>query len=199
MKPMKAALHSALGPGKRIVPAFRSRRRRLLATAALFLLTMTPGARPQYPMPPQPPPALTGSTLGTNLRNAASAVETQAAIVRKTANDWGRRANSGSYDGAYFQQDLGTLQIQFQVLHEQFNWLGTLALQLGRPRANNSVAELGAGLNIIAELFTFLGSQFQAGTLDRQTIVRTCRAFEDALREWERELRKNSSRLGLVY
>ena len=131
--------------------------------------------------------------------NAVSAVETQAGIVRRTANDWGRRANSASYDGAYFQQDLGTLQIQFQVLHEQFNWLGTLALQLGRPRANNSVAELGAGLNIIAELFAFLGNQFNAGTLDRQTIVRTCRAFEDAVREWERELKKNSSRLGLVY
>jgi hypothetical protein len=198
MKTMKAALHSVLCCEKKIAPVFRPSRRPLLATTLLFLLTMTPGARTQYPLTPQPP-ALTGSTLGTNLRNAVSAIENQASIVRRSANDWGRRANSASYDGTYFQQDLSTLQIQFQVLREQFNWLATLALQLGRPRANNSVAELAAGLNIIAELFTFLGSQFQAGTLDRQTIVRTCRAFEDALREWERELKKNSSRLGLVY
>jgi hypothetical protein len=195
MKRMNAALHFVSRREKRI---FRRRRRPLLATTVLFLLTMIPGARTQYPMTPQPP-ALTGSTLGTNLRNAVSAIETQAGIVRRSANDWGRRANSASYDGAYFQQDLGTLQIQFQMLREQFNWLGTLALQLGRPRANNSVAELGAGLNIIAELFTFLGNQFNAGTLDRQTIVRTCRAFEEAVREWERELKKNSSRLGVVY
>jgi len=50
-----------------------------------------------------------------------------------------------------------------------------------------------------SELFTFLEGQFNAGTLDRNTIVRTCRAFEDAMREWERELRKNSSRMGLVW
>jgi len=195
---MKTVLHCLLCREKGTVPPFARRKRAFLGVTLVFLFSITPGGRTQYPMPPQPP-ALTGSTLGTNLRNAAAAVESQAGIVRKSANDWGRRANSASYDGAYFQQDLGTLQIQFQVLHEQFNWLGTLALQLGRPRANNSVAELGAGLNIIAELFTFLGNQFQAGTLDRQTIVRTCRAFEDAVREWERELKKNSSRLGLVY
>lgn len=198
MKLMKAILPSVLCGEKRATPPFVRRKRAVLAAILVLLLTTTPGARTQYPMPAQPP-SLTGSTLGTNLRNAAAAVEAQAGIVRKSANEWGRRANSASYNGAYFQQDLGTLQIQFQVLHEQFNWLGTLALQLGRPRANNSVAELGAGLNIIAELFSFLGNQFQAGTLDRQTIVRTCRAFEDAVREWERELRKNSSRLGVVY
>ena len=198
MKPMKATPPAVLRQKKGIGPRFRPRWRALFAATVFALLILPPGARTQYPLNPQPP-ALTGSTLGTNLRNAVSAIETQAGIVRRSANDWGRRANSGSYDGAYFQQDLGTLQLQFQVLREQFNWLATLALQLGRPRANNSVAELGAGLNIIAELFTFLGTQFTAGTLDRQTIVRTCRAFEDAVREWERELKKNSSRLGLVY
>ena len=91
------------------------------------------------------------------------------------------------------------MQFQFQALREQFNMLGTLALQLGRPRANNAVAELDSGLTTIGELFTFLQSQYNAGTLDRRTIVRTCSAFADAMRVWEQELQKNTSRLGLVW
>lgn len=168
-----------------------------LSGAILGFLAVVPGARTQYLGPPQPP-ALAGSTLGASMRNAAAATHAQAEIVRKGANDWGRRANSASY-GAYFQQDFQTFQFQFQLLREQFNGLGALAFQLGRPRASNAVAELDAGLNIIAELFTFLGGQFNAGTLDRQTIVRTCRAFEDAVREWDREFKKSSSRIGLVW
>ena len=77
--------------------------------------------------------------------------------------------------------------------------MGSIALQLGRPRASNAVAELDAGLSIIGELFPFMEGQFNAGTLDRNTIVRTCRSLADAMREWERELKKNSSRLGLVW
>ena len=91
------------------------------------------------------------------------------------------------------------MRMQFQNLRTQFNWAGSLALQLGRPQANNAVAELDAGLNVIAELFTFLQSQYNAGTLDRNTIVRTARAFEEAMREWERQLRKSTARLGLVW
>jgi hypothetical protein len=169
----------------------------LLAAATLLLLTMTL-AWTQYPVP-APPPALTGSTLGANLRNAAAATQAQAAMVRKGAYDWVRRAYSSTYQAEHFRQDFVNMQFQFQRLREQFNWLGNLALQLGRPRADNAAAELDAGLNIIAELFTFLQGQFNAGTLDRQTLVRTCRALEDALREWERELRRNTSRLGLVW
>ena len=91
------------------------------------------------------------------------------------------------------------MQLQFQALREQFNVLGNLALQLGRPRANNAVAELDAGLNTIGELFAFLQNQYNAGTLDRRTIVRMCGAFADAMRVWEQELQKNTSRLGLVW
>jgi hypothetical protein len=169
----------------------------LLAAILVFFAT-APGARTQYLGAPQPP-ALVGPTLGASLRNAAAATHAQAGLVRKGANDWGRRASTSAYSAAQFQQDYATAQFQFQMLREQFNGLGSLALQLGRPRANNAVAELDAGLNIIAELFTFLADQFNAGTLDHKTIVRTCRALEDAMREWERELKKNSSRIGLVW
>jgi hypothetical protein len=159
---------------------------------------MTPGAWTQYPWTP-PPAALTGPTLGASLRNAAAATLAQAENVTRMADDWARRANSGSYNIDQFQRDFATLQTQFQMLRNQFNGLGSLAFQLGNPRANNAVAELDAGLNIIAELSDFLASQFNAGSLDRQTITRTCSAFADAMGEWQRELRKNSSRLGFVW
>lgn len=169
-----------------------------LMAAILVFFATAPGARTQYLGAPQPP-ALVGPTLGASLRNAAAATQVQAGLVRKGANDWGRRASTSAYSAAQFQQDYATAQLQFPMLREQFNGLGNLALQLGRPRASNAVAELDAGLNIIAELFTFLADQFNTGTLDHKTIVRTCRALEDAMREWERELKKNSSRIGLVW
>jgi len=163
----------------------------------LLFLTLTPGAQTQYVGVPQAP-GLVGPTLGASLRNAAAATHTYAESVRRGANDWGRRANSGLYRAEQFQADFTNMQLQYQALRQQFNGLASLALQLGSPRANNSVAELDAGLNIIAELLTFLQGQFNAGTLDQRTIVRTCRALEDAMREWDRELKKSSSRIGLV-
>ena len=159
---------------------------------------MTPGGLTQYPWAP-PPPALTGPTLGASLRNAAAATLAQAENVGRMADDWARRASSGSYSGDQFQRDLNTLYLQFQMLRDQFNGLASLALQLGSPRANNAVAELDAGLNIIAELPDFLASQFHAGSMDRQTIIRTCTAFADAVHEWQRELTKNSSRMNFVW
>jgi hypothetical protein len=137
--------------------------------------------------------------LGASLRNAAAATLAQADNVTRMAADWARRASSASYSADQFQRDLGTVHFQFQMLRDQFNGLGSLALQLGSPRANNAVAELDAGLNIIAELSDFLAGQVQAGSLDRQTVTRTCSAFVDAMEEWQRELRKNSSRLGFVW
>lgn len=169
----------------------------LPAIMMLLFLVATPGGWTQFPMPQQS--ALVGATPGATLRNAAAATQNQAGMVTKLANDWGRRANSAGYNNALFEQDYANLQSQFMMLRQQFNWLGTQALQLGRPQADNAVAELDAGLNIIAELFTFLSSQYNAGTLDRRTITRTCRSFEEAMREWQRELKKNSSRMGLVW
>jgi hypothetical protein len=174
----------------------------ILAFLALVPAAQTqyyPGIPPGYPVPPPQQPALSGPTFGANLRNAANATQTQAGIVRRGAGDWARRANAAGYSAAQLQQDFANMQFQFQALREQFNVLGNLALQLGRPRASNAVAELDSGLNTIGELFTFLQSQYSAGTLDRRTIVRTCGAFADAMRVWEQELQRNTSRLGLVW
>jgi hypothetical protein len=169
----------------------------LLAFLFLALLAPRPNAWTQYPG--VPPPALSGSTPGANLRNAAAAVQAQLNALRTATVNWCLRADSGAYNADYFQQDFFNIQSQFQGLRAQFNWLGQLVLQLGRPRADNAVAELDAGLNIIAELLTFLDEQSAAGSLDRVTIARTARVFRDAMREWEREFRKNSSRIGTAW
>ena len=174
--------------------SFRAPARARLATAIWLVLSVSPAAWTQYPFAPPP----TGPTLGSDLRNAAAATQSQADIVRRAANEWGHRANSESYSAEFFQRDFANMQFQFQTLRDRFNLLGALALQLGHPPASNAAAELDAGLNIIAELFAFLGKRFNAGTLEHQTIVRTCRAFEDALWEWERELKRNSARLELL-
>jgi len=196
---MHATLHPPQSGQPRQFPAsFRAPERARLATVILLVLSLSPSVWTQYPVAAQPP-ALTGSTLGADLRNAAAVTQSQADIVRNAANEWGRRAKSESYSAEFFQRDLANMQFQFQTLRDQFNLLGALALQLGHPPASNAAAELDAGLNVIAELLTFLRKRFNAGTLEHQTIVRTCRAFEDAVWEWERELRKNSARLELVW
>ena len=171
-----------------------------LAVGLLIFLALGLTAPSQLPPYFNPPPATTvGPTAGATLRNAANATLTQADIVIRAADAWGRRANSGNYQVTQFQLDYGNFQAQFGILRAQFESLAGLAAQLGRPRADNAIAELNSGLNIIAELFPFLENQFNAGTLDRNTIVRTCRSFEDALKVWERELKKSSGRLGLVW
>jgi hypothetical protein len=166
----------------------------------LCLVSPPPHAWPQYVQyPGAAPPALTGSTLGQNLRNAAAATHSQAAAAQSAAGNWQGRAGSAGYTDAQFQQDFMNIQLQFQQLRNQFNWLGELALQLGRARADNAVAELDAGLNIITELFIFLDEHFVAGTLDHATVARTAGVFQQAVREWDNELRKGSSRLGLAW
>jgi hypothetical protein len=163
---------------------------------AVLLLTFQPRAWTQYP---GIAPPFAGSTLGQNLRNAAVPTQNQAIALRTAAENWARRAESLNYGDADLRQDLNNVEWHFQALRGQFNMLGGLALQLGRPKADNAVAELDAGLNVIAELFVFLTDQYAAGTLDRATVARTAHVFQTVIREWEQQLRKDSSRLGLAW
>jgi hypothetical protein len=205
-KPMNRIVPIAVWRGSRqhhsaLLRRSRGRRR---AAAIAALLAFVPGAWTQYPIPPgypvpPPPSGLTGPTFGADLRNAAAATQAQAEIIRRAAVDWGRRANAAGYSAPQLQQDFADMQFQFQSLRGRFNVLGNLALQLGRASASNAAAELDSGLNIIAELFAFLQGQYNAGTLDRRTIVRTCSSLADSMRVWQQELRKDTSRLGFVW
>ena len=165
-----------------------------LAAALFIALALTPGVWTQVP----PVGALVGPTPSASVKNAADATRDQAAQVRNTANTWAGRARSASYQSQNLASDLSNMQFQYGLLRDKFNWLASMAQQAGRPQAQNALAELDAGLNIIAELFHFLDEQIRSGTLDRDTLVRTCRTFEDVMREWELELRKSRSRIGAI-
>lgn len=181
---------------QRILPKNgRGRRPACVGLVVLALLLLIPAGWSQH-YPGWQPPAPIGPTPGATLRNAISATLTQAGSARQTASAWSRRAKAGNYRADQFQQDLYNMQSQSQALRLQFDWLASLTSQ---PRARNVVAELDAGLNIIAELFTFLQQQQAAGALDRHTVARTARAFEDTLGQWERELRQNSAQLGMAW
>jgi len=144
-------------------------------------------------------PPLVGSTLGQSLRNAAALTYNESAQMRMFVDHWSGRARSGVYTDLNFQHDYANALGRFATLRTQFNYVAELALQLGRPRADNAVAELDAGLAKILELFDFLRDEYNAGTVDRANLLRATAALQKALREWERELRTNGSRLGVLW
>ena len=167
-----------------------------LVLSQLFCGNLVAQIAPGWPV--GAPPPFQGPTFGATLRNAAQATSVQARLTRQTAGDMGRRARSAGYQLQTFWTDYQNLQFQFQGLRATFNVLGELVLQLQNPRAANAVAELDAGLNIIAEAFTPIQQEIQAGMLNRDTVVRTCRVLDQVLGEWDRELKRNSSRLQRV-
>jgi len=168
-------------------------KRTILAVATLSLFALAPGVFTQVP----PSGVLVGPNLTSSLRNAAAATREQATVVRITANTWARRANTVNYRVENLVTDLHSAQLQYQALRERFNWMASLALEARRPYANNTLAELDAGLNIIEELLFFLDQQIAAGSLDRATLVRTCGTLEEVMRQWEQEFRRSSARMGV--
>ena len=168
---------------------------RTAITAAVIAVVLAGQVEGQFP----PPGVATASSPELSLRYAAKATREQVVAVRNSAGAWARFASSRNYRADQFQSDFHTMQLQLSALAERFNWMAGLAIQSGRPRAQNAVAELGAGLNLIGELLYFLEQQYAAGLLDQATIVCTCRAFESAAREWEIEFKKSSARMGIIY
>jgi len=171
-----------------------------LAVLVICLLFAAPLAPAQFAGAAigTPPSFVTGPTLGDTLRNAVQATSDQARLTAQTAADMGRRAQSSIYSTQNFTTDYQNLQLHFSNLRNVFNQVAGLVVQLQSARAANATAELDAGLNIIAEAFTPVQQQWQAGTLDRDTIVRMCRVLDEAMVEWQKELKKDSRRLGVI-
>jgi len=144
-------------------------------------------------------PPLAGSTPGQSLRNAATLTLSQSAALRRFVDTWSGHARAGIYTDANFRHDYATALGRLAALRTQFNYAAELALQLGRPGANNAVADLDAGLGSILELFAFLQEQYNAGTLDRVSLLRTMAALQKTLAVWEYELRRNGARLGVIW
>jgi len=145
-----------------------------------------------------PPSFVVGPTLADTLRNAIQATSDQARLTAQTTADMGRRAQSSAYLTQNFITDYQNLQFQFANLRSVFSQVAGLVVQLQSARAANAAAELDAGLNIIAEAFAPVQQQWQAGNLDRTTIVNMCRVLDEAMAEWQKELKKDSRRLGVI-
>lgn len=145
-----------------------------------------------------PAPFVQGPTVKDTLRNAVQAASDQARLTAQTANEMARRARSPGYQTQNFVADYQNLEIQFQNLRSIISQVVSIVPQIQSARAANAVAELDAGLNIIAEGFTPMQQEYQAGTLSRDTIVRCCRVLNEAILEWQKELKKDSRRLGTI-
>jgi hypothetical protein len=146
----------------------------------------------------QPLPFLQGPTLADTLRNGAKMASDQSRQAAQFARDMGQRARSPGYLMQNLWTDYQNLEFQFQKLCATFNALEELTLQLQSHRAVNAAAELQAGLNIISEAFAPVQQEMQAGTLNRDTVLRMCQVMNEALLEWQKELKKCSSRLGVI-
>jgi hypothetical protein len=145
-----------------------------------------------------PLPFLQGPNLGDTLRNGAQMASDQSRITAQFAKEMSQRARSAGYQMQNFVADYQNLDYQFQNLRFTFNALEQQALQLQTPRAANAAAELESGLNIIAEAFIPMQEDIQAGMFNPDTIQRMCGALNEALLEWQRELKRCSSRLGVI-
>ena len=171
-----------------------------IVLAAWWLAFAPAPAKAQFaPWAGGPPlPFLQGPDLASTLRNGAQMASDQSCLTAQFAKDMGRRARSAGYLMQNLWTDYQNLEIHFQNLRTTFNALGELALQLQSPRAANAAAELQAGLNIISEAFVPVQQEMQAGALNRDTVLRMCQVTNEALLEWQKELKKCSSRLGVI-
>lgn len=160
-----------------------------LSATAQFIAPGYPGA---------PLPFLQGPDLASTLRNGAQMASDQSRSTAQFARDMGQRARGAGYQTQNLLTDYQNLEWQFHSLQFLFNALGQLALQLQTPRAANAVAELEAGLNIISEAFTPVQQEMQADVLNRDTVVSMGQVLNEALLEWQKELKKCSSRLGTI-
>jgi len=170
-----------------------------LAVLSLTIAPLPATAQAVSPWPPgMPAPFLQGPTLEATLRNGVQTASDQARLTAQSANEMGRRARGVAYQMQNLWNDYQLLEIQFQNLRTTFRAVAELALQLQTARAANAAAELEGGLNIISEAFAPVQQEMQAGTLNRDSVVRMCQVLNEALLEWQKELKRCSSRLGTI-
>ena len=173
-----------------------------MSVLAVSWLTLAPLRAPGQAVSPWPagtrPPFLQGPTLEATLRNGVQASSDQARLTAQTATVMGRRAKGVGYQMQNLWDDYQNLEMHFQNLRITFHAVANLALQLRNARAANAAAELEAGLNIISEAFDPVQREIQAGTVNPDTVVRMSQVLDEALLQWQGELKRCSSRLGSI-
>ena len=171
----------------------------LICAGLLALSLLHPFAQVVSPWAPgTPPPFLQGPTLGATISNGVQASSAQSRVTAQTASRMGDRAQDFAYQMQNLLADYQNLQMQFQNLQTTFNAVANLAMQLNSPSAANAATELESGLGIIAEAFTPVQEEIQAGSFNRDDVVHMCQVLNEALNVWQDELNQCSQRLGAV-
>jgi hypothetical protein len=129
------------------------------------------------------------------IRQAVETTHNHTKYVRADARTLGRRITDEQYTPEAFMVDYRELQVQFQKLTGTFDWLAKLVSQIDHPSVKNAVAEMDAGLKIIAEAFVPVQEQIDSGTIERATIEQMTRILDSAIGEWDSELKRNRYRL----
>jgi len=129
------------------------------------------------------------------IRQAVETTQNQVKYVRADARTLARRISDEQYTPEAFMVDFRSLQMQFQKLVGTYDWLAKLVSQFDHPSVANAVAEMDAGLKIIAESFVPVQQEIDAGTIERTTIGQMARILDSAIGEWSSELKRNQYRL----
>ena len=160
-----------------------------IAAAVFWLLLLQPPAGMAQSDDPTVDPRL------ARIRQAVETTHNHTKYVRADARALGRRIADEQYTPEAFMVDYANLQLQFQKLVGTFDLLAKLVSHIDHPSVANAVAEMDAGLKIIAEAFIPVQQQIDSGPIDRTTIAQMARILDAALGEWDSELKRNRYRL----
>jgi len=126
-------------------------------------------------------------------RSVTATVESLEALARPSMGDSKPHPELARFDRALHDLELTSVKIRARAeaiiaRDEAYfdEWRGNLS-----ATTNQSTAR------IIEELLIFLNQQFTAGSLDKATLARTTGTLADVMGQWEQELKRSNSRMGL--
>ena len=107
--------------------------------------------------------------------------------------DWFQNATrtAPSYGAAGY----GNVWQNFQALRDSYNGLKQTLSPQQLANGANSLAELDAGLDIIAEAFTYYQEDVAAGQNPISALRNMCRVLRQASSVWQQELNKTCNRI----
>jgi len=135
------------------------------------------GAQAQWPGAPQTNPMAQ--------RNAMNLVLNQVKWFQNTTR------TSGSYRGGGY----GMLMQQFQVVRNQYAGFTSTLTPAQANVGANQLAELNAGLNIIAEAFTDYQTALANGQSDITAFTNLRQVLNEAMRVWAQEFKRTCNQL----
>src|SRR5262249_23548204 len=107
--------------------------------------------------------------------------------------DWFQNATRSA--PSYGAQGYGNVMQNFQALRDAYNGLKQTLSPQQLANGANALAELDAGLDIIAEAFTYYQEDVAAGQDPTSALRNMCRVLRQASYVWLQELNKTCNRI----